>query len=127
MIKKCLPLILIVTLYGCTDEEGCTDPSALNYNSEATNDNGSCTYATTMIENIKIEFTQTVNGNPLILNDMTYTNQANDNYSIQTVRYLISDITLHTDDNSIILDGIPTLMSMVEDMHLAYLMPMMVG
>jgi hypothetical protein len=41
-----------------------------------------------------------VNGNPLILDSMMYTNLANENYSVQTVRYLISDIILHTDNGT---------------------------
>jgi hypothetical protein len=99
--------ILIITLlfFACKKEEGCMDPTALNYNSEATIDNGSCDYAP--ITDLNINFTQTVNGNPLILDSMMYTNQANDNYSIQTLRYLISDITLHTDNGtSTLLDEV---------------------
>ena len=81
------------------------DPTALNYNSEATIDNGSCDYAP--ITDLNINFTQTVNGNLLIIDSMMYTNQANDNYSIQTVRYLISDISLHTDNGtSTLLDEV---------------------
>ena len=54
------------------------DPTALNYNSDASVDDGSCNYAP--ISNLKIHFTQTVGGNPLVLNQMIYTNQANDNF-----------------------------------------------
>ena len=101
-------LIIIFILFSCNKEEetkGCTDPSATNYNSSATLDDGSCTYAATNnpINNINIHFTQTVSGSPLVINEMIYTNEANDNYSVQTVRYLISDITLHTDNNEEIL------------------------
>ena len=99
--------ILIITLlfFACKKEEGCMDPTALNYNSEATTDNGNCNYAP--IADLNIHFTQTVNGNPLILDSMMYTNQENDNYSIQTVRYLLSDITLHTDNGtSTLLDEV---------------------
>ena len=81
------------------------DPTALNYNSDASVDDGGCNYAP--ISNLKIHFTQTVDGNPIILNQMIYTNQANDNYDVQTVRYLISDITLHADDGtSTLLDEV---------------------
>lgn len=106
--------LLIITLlfFSCKKEDdlptivnGCMDPTALNYNSNATVDNGSCNYAP--ISNLKIHFTQTVGGNPIILNQMIYTNQANDNYDVQTVRYLISDITLHADDGtSTLLDEV---------------------
>ena len=94
-------------LFSCKKEEGCMDPSALNYNSEATIDNGSCNYAPIPITDLNIHFTQTVDGDPLILDSMMYTNQANENYSVQTVRYLISDITLHTNDGaSTLLDEV---------------------
>ena len=88
-------IFLIITLlfFSCKEEEGCMDPSALNYNSDATIDNGSCNYSNTTIENLNIYFTQTINGEPLIINDMIYLNAGNDTYSVQTLRYLISDIT----------------------------------
>ena len=106
-MKKTLILVTIIALLAtsCKKEEGCMDPTALNYNSEATIDNGNCNYAP--ITDLNIHFTQTVNGNLLILDSMMYTNQENDNYSIQTVRYLISDITLHADNGtSTLLDEV---------------------
>ena len=97
-------LIIAIILFSCKEEEGCTDPLAINYNALATLDDGSCNY-TPM--DLMIHFTQTVNGNPLTLNEMIYTNQSNQQYSIQTVRYLISDIILHTDDgNTTLLDEV---------------------
>ena len=91
-------------LFFSCKEEGCMDPTALNYNSEASIDNGNCNYAP--ITNLNISFTQTVNGDPLILNDMIYTNEANELYSIQTLRYLISNITLHANNETILLDEV---------------------
>ena len=117
---SCIPFI-----YGCMDSTmfnynplanedygscipfiyGCMDSTMFNYNPLANVDDGSCNYAP--ISNLKIHFTQTVDGNPIILNQMIYTNQANDNYDVQTVRYLISDITLHADDGtSTLLDEV---------------------
>ena len=105
MYKYLSILIITILFFSCKKEEGCIDPTALNYNSEATINNGSCIYPT--ISDLNIHFTQTVNGNPLILDSMVYTNQENDNYSIQTVRYLLSDITLHTDNGtSTLLDNV---------------------
>jgi len=103
MRKILVFLIISVIFISCKKEEGCTDPLALNYNSQATLNDGSCTYAPTPISNLDIHFSQTVNGDPLILDSMIYINQSNINYSIQTVRYLISNITLHTNDNTNIL------------------------
>ena len=71
------------------------DPTATNYNSDAKLDNGDCNYAPL---NIIIHFKHYVNGTELVVNEMIYTNPSNDNYSIQTLRYLISDITLHTNN-----------------------------
>ena len=101
MKKYSLLLITTLLLFACKKEEGCMDPAAINYNSQATIDNGDCNYAT--IKNLTICFTQTVNGDSLIINEMIYTNQTNDLYSIQTLRYLISEITLHTESGESML------------------------
>ena len=42
---------------------------------------------------ITINFTHTVDGSELMTNSMIYTNEAGENYGIQTLKYLISDIT----------------------------------
>ena len=72
---------------------GCTDNTAINYLATATINDGSCEYLS-----LNINFKHYVDGIELVVNEMIYTNQSNDNYSIQTLRYLISDITLHTDN-----------------------------
>ena len=46
---------------------------------------------------ITINFTHTVDGSDLIANSMIYTNEAGENYDVQTLKYLISNITLHDD------------------------------
>jgi len=102
-MKKYFSILTITLLFfSCKKEEGeiagCMNPSASNYNSEATIDNGTCTFQN--ITDLNIQFTQTVDGNPLILDSMMYTNTANEDYSVQTVRYLISDIILHTDNGT---------------------------
>ena len=57
--------------------------------------------------NLTINFTQTVDGVDLTTNTMIYTNAAGEDYSIQTLKYLISDITLHADDgNTLLLDEV---------------------
>ncbi len=81
--------------------EGCTDTGAINYNTNATNDNGSCKY------NLSLNFTHTVDGNALETDQMIYSNAATQNYSVQTLRYLLSDITLHSaNGTSTLLDEV---------------------
>ncbi len=56
---------------------------------------------------LTINFTHSVDGEELTTNSMVYTNSAGENYDVQTLKYLISDITLHTDDgNSLLLDEV---------------------
>ena len=121
-MKKIFTLLIVISFFlsACKKEEGCMDPTATNYNSEATLDSGDCNYApitgctdntainylaTATINDgsceylsLNINFKHYVDGIELVVNEMIYTNQSNDNYSIQTLRYLISDITLHTDN-----------------------------
>ena len=90
-------IFLIITLSllfltACQKEEGCTDIAATNYNSDAEQDDGSCKY------NLSLNFTHTIDGNILEADQMTYTNTAGQNYSVQTLRYLISNITLHSEN-----------------------------
>ena len=98
-MKNLFLIITIISLIfvACKKEEGCTDLSAVNYDAIAEEDDGSCKY------NLTISFTHTIDENPLEINQMIYTNAAGENYNIQTLRYLISDITLHSDNGSSVL------------------------
>ena len=85
----------------CKTEEGCTDFAATNYNADAEKDDGSCKY------NLSLRFTHTIDGNDVQINEMIYSNTAGQNYSVQTLRYLISDITLNTvNGSSVLLDEV---------------------
>ena len=131
MIEKIFLLFISISLFfsACKKEEGCMDPNAINYNDEATLDSRDCIYAqilgctdssainylTTATINdstceylsLNINFKHYVEGIELIANEMIYTNQSNENYSIQTLRYLISDITLNTNNgNETLLDEV---------------------
>ena len=72
-----------------------------------------CKKDTPLPTNLTINFSQTVDGVDLTnidhptINTMIYTNAAGEDYSIQTLKYLISDITLHADDgNTLLLDEV---------------------
>ena len=39
-----LPLFLMLLVSSCKKQEGCTNPTAINYNADAENDDGSCLY-----------------------------------------------------------------------------------
>ena len=131
MMRKIFLLFISISwlFSACKKEEGCMDPNAINYNDEATLDSRNCIYApilgctdssainylTTATINdstceylsLNINFKHYVEGIELIANEMIYTNPSNENYSIQTLRYLISDITLHTNNgNETLLDEI---------------------
>ena len=57
----------------------------------------SCEKDKPIATDITINFTHTVDGSDLITNSMIYTNEAGENYDVQTLKYLISNITLHDD------------------------------
>ncbi|MBT3571622.1 MAG: hypothetical protein HN498_04585 [Flavobacteriales bacterium] len=57
----------------------------------------SCEKDKPIATDITINFTHTVNGSDLITNSMIYTNAADEKYDVQTLKYLISNITLHDD------------------------------
>jgi len=57
----------------------------------------SCEKDKPIATDITINFTHTVDGSDLITNSMIYTNAAGEDYDVQTLKYLISNITLHDD------------------------------
>lgn len=60
----------------------------------------SCEKDKPIATDITINFTHTVDGSDLITNSMIYTNEAGEDYDVQTLKYLISDITLHAENES---------------------------
>ena len=63
----------------------------------------SCDKDKAIATDITINFTHTVDASELMTNSMIYTNEAGENYDIQTLKYLISDITLHSENGSSLL------------------------
>lgn len=117
----CLPLIFQSCddpIIGCTDPTatnynpdatesdntclytivGCTDPTATNYNPDATeSDNTLCTYP--LGYNVRFKVAPHVNGVPFEMNT-PYINAANQRYQIAFFRCYLSRITLIAEDNS---------------------------
>ncbi len=64
---------------------------------------GSCTKDKPLTTNLTIDFTQSVGVySPIILDSMIYANDLWQQYSIETIKYLVSDITLHKDDSTLV-------------------------
>ena len=63
----------------------------------------SCDKDKAMATDITINFTHTVDASELMTNIMIYTNEAGENYDIQTLKYFISEITLHSENGSSLL------------------------
>lgn len=88
------------TISSC--KKGCTDSTADNYNEKAKKDDGTCTY-TSFVE---LQFDHEVGTDALTFNDKTFTNAAGNVYSIETLKYYISNITFHqTDGTTFTVDG----------------------
>lgn len=110
-MKKITLITTAIALTGvlftsCSKKEGCTDPAATNFDSEAEKDDGSCIYETTeeqpVVDNesqITVAFNHNFGGLPVskqIFNQFNYVNANNDTLSITKLRYLISDLKLYT-------------------------------
>ena len=53
--------------------------------------------------NLEFSITHEVDGEALVFDDIRYTNEAGNTYSVVTLKYFISDITLHNTDGSTVL------------------------
>lgn len=97
-------LISSIALFttSCSKQDGCTDPIANNYDSDADNDDGSCTYdeIVTLPTSSKITFTfnhdfDGVAVNNSTFNQFNYVNLNDDTLSISKLRYLVSNFRLY--------------------------------
>lgn len=107
-----------VSFTSCSKKEGCTDPTAENYDPNAEKDNGTCFYKTPTTPvptktsgKLTFTFAHHFDGVAVIDHDIhmpsfSYINANNDTLSITRMRYLISDIRLYkSNGDSIMIEG----------------------
>jgi len=91
-------------LTSCSNDKGCTDPVALNFDKKADKDDGSCIYPTptppqtSNQSSVTLQFDHQFNGASVTsanFNTIQYTNAFGNQLSISKLRYLISNVKFH--------------------------------
>ena len=99
-ISKRISLVMLVAflpiLWAC-DREGCTDPEALNFDEDASIDDGSCLYSS---PGLFVTFSHQVSGDDLLLYKKDYENAAGNEYRVYKLQYYVSDVKLKTSEGS---------------------------
>lgn len=80
---------------------GCTDLEAANYCSGAVINDGTCIYDEI---NISFRFSHKVGATTVEFDTMKYTSEASNLYSVETLKYFVSDITLHKSGGQLLFD-----------------------
>ena len=78
----------------CDPVQGCMDETAINYNSDAEIDDGSCQFDDDLMR-INIDFRQFIDNQDVQYSELIYSNAAENLYSVEKLYYVISDLTLH--------------------------------
>ena len=107
-MKKTIYILTVISLIfvSCTKEEGCTDPVAANYNSDAENDDGSCVFDLVGVwspESVdyNINVTATLAGQTIYSMDTSYTSTPQDtSWDIEGNMEFTSSGTLVTSDET---------------------------
>lgn len=94
-----MALMLALAALGCKKKEGCTDPLSLNYDAEATVDDGSCTYAPPQLS---IHVTHKV-GNQAFAFGETYQDSSGRQFQFTVARFYISRPWLAKDGDTTLL------------------------
>jgi hypothetical protein len=107
-MKKTIYIFIAISLIfvSCTKEEGCTDPIAANYNSDAENDDGSCVFDLVGVwspESVdyNINVMATLAGQTIYSQDTSYTSTPQDtSWEIEGNMEFTSSGTLITSDET---------------------------
>ena len=88
--------IIISLIFASCGDSGCTDPTAENYNSDATDDDGSCLCSESN-PCLEINFRHFVDELEIIYSNdnIIYQNNAANMYSVRRLLYVLSNVNLH--------------------------------
>ena len=109
-------LLGVVVMSSCSKKEGCTDPSAENYDPNAEKDNGTCLYKLPAPpehhhSHLTFTFAHHFAGTSVIDHNIhspafSYVNANGDTLSITKLKYLISDIRFYkSNGDSLVIEG----------------------
>lgn len=92
---------LTLALSSCQKEEGCMDPNSINYNADATKDDGSCEYAaTTSSATMKFDYVWGMNQEPWIVGNTYVQPKTGDSLTFTTFKFYVSNIRLKNMDGT---------------------------
>tara|TARA_X000000950_G_scaffold264004_1_gene336816 strand:+ start:60 stop:578 length:519 start_codon:yes stop_codon:yes gene_type:complete len=110
-MKRYLLILCVFVLFSCKKEQGCTDQIAINFNSTAEEDDGSCNYSVTGGYWITQSSTQlgsiTTSVSGTIVSDSTfnYTETNADSLSPYKLEFLDNNTYTETDNSNNIVDS----------------------
>lgn len=114
--KATLLLTVLSILSSCSKKEGCTDPTALNYDANAEKDNGTCVYKTPEVPvatsgKLTFKFVHHFDGISVSHTDVhvpafSFINAFGDTLSLTKLMYLVSDVRLmKSNGDSVLIEG----------------------